>query len=67
MSQYYSVSESVGFPMQASHMKQCTENPDLKLQGNKQALVYSGIKDIVKVSSGETSDARTPHATRGMG
>ena len=40
-------------------MKQCTEDPELKLQGNKQALVYSGIKDIVKVSSGETSDTRT--------
>ncbi|CAL8337121.1 unnamed protein product [Gadus morhua 'NCC'] len=52
------VSESVGFPMQASHMKQCTENPDLKLQGNKQALVYSGIKDIVKVSSGTAESRR---------
>ncbi|KAJ3597439.1 hypothetical protein NHX12_000964 [Muraenolepis orangiensis] len=31
---------------------ECTEDPELKLQGNKHALVYSGIKDIVKVSSG---------------
>lgn len=34
-------------------MKQCAEDMELKLQGNKQSVVYSGIKNIVKTSSGE--------------
>ena len=34
-------------------MKQCAEDMELKLQGNKQTLVYSGIKNIVKSSSGK--------------
>lgn len=36
-----------------AHMKQCAEDMELKLQGNKQSVVYSGIKNIVKTSSGE--------------
>lgn len=36
-----------------SYMKQCAED----LQGNKQSVVYSGIKNIVKTSSG-TSESR---------
>lgn len=35
-------------------MKQCAEDMELKLQGNKQSLVYSGIKNIVKTSSGKS-------------
>lgn len=38
--------------MQASHMKQSAEDAELKLPGNKQSL-YSGIKNIVKSSSGK--------------
>lgn len=34
-------------------MKQCAEDMELKLQGNKQSVVYSGIKNIVKTSSGK--------------
>lgn len=37
-------------------MKLCAEDPELKLQGNKQSLVHSGIKNIVKTSSGKSSD-----------
>lgn len=37
-------------------MKQCAEDMELKLQGNKQSVVYSGIKNIVKTSSGESDD-----------
>lgn len=35
-------------------MKRCAEDMELKVQGNKQAVVYSGIKNIVKTSSGES-------------
>lgn len=34
-------------------MKQCAEDMELKLQGNKQSVVYSGIKNIVKTTSGK--------------
>lgn len=34
-------------------MKQCAEDMELKLQGNKQSVIYSGIKSIVKISSGD--------------
>lgn len=34
-------------------MKRCAEDVELKVQGNKQSVVYSGIKNIVKTSSGE--------------
>lgn len=37
-------------------MKQCAEDMELKLQGNKQSVVYSGIKNIVKTSSGNHAD-----------
>lgn len=40
-----------------AHMKQCAEDMELKLQGNKQSVVYSGIKNIVKTSSGEKTPA----------
>lgn len=36
-----------------SLMKQYTENMEQKQQGNKQSLIYSGIKNIVKTSSGK--------------
>lgn len=39
-------------------MKQCVEDVELKLQGNKQSVVYSGIKNIVKSSSGKQPDTR---------
>lgn len=39
--------------MQVSLMKQYTEDQEQKQQGNKQSLVYSGIKNIVRASSGE--------------
>ena len=39
--------------MQVSLMKQYTEDVEQKQQGSKQALVYSGIKNIVKSSSGK--------------
>lgn len=35
-------------------MKQCAEDMELKLQGNKQSTVYSGIKNIIKTSSGKS-------------
>lgn len=38
-------------------MKQCADDAELKLQGNKEAVVYSGIKNIVKTSSGESAEA----------
>lgn len=42
-------------PMHASLMKQYTEDQEQKQQGNKQPLLYSGIKNIVKSStSGES-------------
>lgn len=44
------------FPMQVSHMKQCAEDMELKLQGNVQSVVYSGIKNIVKTTSGKTNN-----------
>ncbi|XP_028297965.1 GATOR2 complex protein MIOS [Gouania willdenowi] len=42
-----------------SHMKLCAEDLELKIQGNKQSLVYSGIKNIVKTSSGATESRRS--------
>ncbi|XP_035601763.1 GATOR complex protein MIOS isoform X1 [Oncorhynchus keta] len=39
-------------------MKQYTEDVEQKQQGSKQALVYSGIKNIVKSSSGTTENRR---------
>lgn len=39
-------------------MKQCAEDMELKLQGNKQSVVYSGIKNIIKTSSGKTHGNR---------
>ncbi|MEQ2225374.1 hypothetical protein ILYODFUR_016793 [Ilyodon furcidens] len=39
-------------------MKQCAEDMELKLQGNKHSVVYSGIKNIVKTSSGTTESRR---------
>lgn len=36
-------------------MKQYTEDVEQKQQGSKQSLVYSGIKNIVKTSSGKQS------------
>lgn len=35
-------------------MKRCAEHAELKQQGNKQAVVYSGIKSLVKTSSGRS-------------
>ncbi|XP_074540448.1 GATOR2 complex protein MIOS [Halichoeres trimaculatus] len=40
------------------YMKQCAEDMELKLQGNKQSTVYSGIKNIIKTSSGTTESRR---------
>lgn len=34
-------------------MQQYTEDMEQRQQGNKQSLIYSGIKNIVKSSSGE--------------
>ncbi|XP_016136994.1 WD repeat-containing protein mio-like [Sinocyclocheilus grahami] len=39
-------------------MKQYTENVEQKQQSNKQSLIYSGIKNIVKSSSGTTETRR---------
>lgn len=39
-------------------MKQCAEDMELKLQGNKQSVVFSGIKNIVKTSSGNSPTHR---------
>lgn len=39
--------------MQVLLMKQYTENVEQKQQSNKQSLIYSGIKNIVKSSSGK--------------
>lgn len=47
---------TVTIPMQVSHMKQCAEDMELKLQGNVQSVVYSGIKNIVKTTSGKTNN-----------
>ncbi|XP_034030196.1 GATOR complex protein MIOS [Thalassophryne amazonica] len=41
-----------------SYMKQCADDLELKLQGNKQSVVYSGIKNIIKTSSGTTETRR---------
>lgn len=35
-------------------MKRCAEDVELKVQGNKQSVVYSGIKNIVKTTSGRS-------------
>ncbi len=39
--------------MQFLLMKEYTENVEQKQQSNKQSLIYSGIKNIVKSSSGK--------------
>ncbi len=39
--------------MQVLLMKEYTENVEQKQQSNKQSLIYSGIKNIVKSSSGK--------------
>ena len=56
---FFFIAKSVTIPMKVSHMKQCAEDMELKLQGNKQSLVYSGIKNIVKTSSGKEIHPRT--------
>ena len=45
-------------------MKQCAEDIELKLQGNKQSVVYSGIKNIVKTTSGKSSEPLTNVITK---
>lgn len=35
-------------------MKRCAEDVELKVQGNKQTLAYSGVKNVVRTSSGES-------------
>lgn len=40
-------------PIKVSHMKRCAEDVELKVQGSKQTVVYSGVKNIVKTSTGE--------------
>lgn len=44
-------------------MKQCAEDMELKLQGNKQSVVFSGIKNIVKTSSGSLSHGHSERFT----
>lgn len=47
-------------------MKQCAEDMELKLQGNKQSVVYSGIKNIVKTSSGKKNTDGSPKSSKIM-
>lgn len=45
-------------------MKQCAEDMELKLQGNKQSVVYSGIKNIVKTSTGKKQKKQNTKQTK---
>ncbi|KAL4646854.1 WD repeat-containing protein mio [Arapaima gigas] len=56
---WYTLHYILSFPMLASLMKQYTEDQEQKQQGNKQTVVYSGIKNIVKSSSGTTESRRS--------
>lgn len=47
--------------MQVLLMKEYTENVEQKQQSNKQSLIYSGIKNIVKSSSGKCKDIFCEH------